>query len=81
MRREINNEEALERIAGGTVYISRDTMRVGFSTTGERFSLVNCTYADARNLADDLWEANQTLGDAAFDALVKSEWAARGWLA
>lgn len=79
MRQEIDDLD-LEKVAGGTVYISRDKMRVAFSSTGQKYNLVNCTYAQARNLADDLWEANQTLGDAAFDALVRDELAARGWI-
>ena len=78
--RELLNEEAMEKVAGGTVIISRDYMVVGFSSTYERYNLVNCTYKEARDLADDLWESNQSLGDADFDALVKSAYEARGWI-
>ena len=79
MRTELNEVE-MEKVSGGTVYISRDYMQVAFSSSREVFSLRNCEYKDARNLADDLWEANKTLGDAEFDALVKNELRARGWI-
>jgi len=79
MKKEINDQE-LDLVSGGTVYISRDKMRVGFSALGEKYNLKNCTFRQANDLAQDLWEANQTLGDAAFDALVKSEMQARGWI-
>ena len=79
MRKELD-AESLGKVSGGTVYISRDKMRVGFSSTGEKYDLHNCSFRDANDLAQDLWEANQDLGDAAFDALVKSEFASRGWI-
>lgn len=78
MKHEINDQE-LDVVTGGTVFLSRDKMRVGFSSTGEKFDL-KCSFREANNLAQDLWEANQTLGDAAFDALVKSEMKARGMI-
>lgn len=79
MRQEINEHE-LESVTGGTVFISRDKMRVGFSSSGRKYKLVNCTFRQANDLAQDLWEANQTLGDAAFDALVESTMDEKGWL-
>ncbi len=79
MRKEINDAE-MEKVAGGTVFISRDYMQVAFSSSKEVFKLQNCEYKDARNLADDLWEANKTLGDAEFDALVQNELRAKGWI-
>lgn len=79
MKQEINDQE-LDMVTGGTVYISRDKMKVGFSSTGRKYNLKNCTFREANNLAQDLWEANQTLGDAAFDALVESEMSHRGWI-
>ena len=78
--REKLNDEALDFVAGGTVYLSYDKMKIGFSSTGEKYNLVNCEFRDAQNLAQDLWLANQHLGDAGFDALVKSEFEARGWI-
>ena len=79
MRKELD-AESLGKVSGGTVYISRDKMRVGFSSTGEKYDLVNCTFREANDLAQDLWEANSNLGDADFDALVKSEFQSRGWI-
>lgn len=74
------DEEEMEKVVGGTVYISRDKMKVGFSSTRRTYNIVNAEYKDVRNLADDLWEANTLLGDIAFDALVESELLARGWI-
>ena len=79
MREQINENE-LNEVVGGTVVISRDKMRVAFTSTRERFNLMNVDFKTARNLADELWENNTTLGDAEFDALVKSEFQARGWI-
>lgn len=79
MKQEINDQE-LDFVTGGTVYISRDKMKVGFSSSGRKYNLKNCTFREANNLAQDLWEANQTLGDAAFDALVESEMHRRNWI-
>lgn len=78
--REKLNDEALDFVAGGTVYLSYDKMKIGFSSTGEKYNLVNCEFQDAQNLAQALWLANTNLGDAAFDALVKSEFQAKGWI-
>lgn len=79
MKQEINDQE-LDLVTGGTVYISRDKMKVGFSSSGRKYDLKNCTFRDAFNVAQDLWEANQTLGDADFDALVESTFRDNGWI-
>lgn len=79
MRQEIN-DQSLEKVVGGTVYISRDKMVVGFSSTREIFPLKNCTFRQANDAAQDLWEANQTLGDAAFDALVRDTFRDNNWI-
>ena len=37
-------------------------------------------YAEARDLVDDLLEANPNLGNSAFDSLVKKTMKAKGWI-
>lgn len=78
--REQLNEQDIENVVGGTVIISKDNMVVGFSTTKEKFNLKNCTYKQARNLVDDLLDENPTLGNAAFDKLVKQTFQSKGWI-
>lgn len=78
--RENINEQSLENVAGGTVIISKDYMVVGFDTTQEKFNLKNCTYRDARNLIEDLKDANPTMSNAAFDQLAKQTLQSKGWI-
>ncbi len=70
----------LDNVVGGTVVISQDYMAVGFTTTGEKYDLMNCTYKEARNYVEDLLEANKNLSNAQFDALVKKELKNKGWI-
>ena len=79
MKTELNDNQ-LDEIVGGTVIISKNTMKIGFSTTGERFKLQNCTYRDARNLMDDLLEANPNMSNAAFDKYCKQQFKNKGWI-
>ena len=74
------NDDALDAIAGGTVFLSPDYMNIGFSSTREKYNLKNCEYRDANNLVLDLYEADKTMGDSEFDNLVKNEFMARGWI-
>jgi hypothetical protein len=79
MKQEINELE-LESVVGGTVVISKDKMKVGFTTMGGSYKLVNCTYKQARNYVEDLKDANPGLTDAQFDALAKQNLQAKGWI-
>jgi hypothetical protein len=74
------DENVLENVTGGTVVISYDKMMVGFRGIGEKYKLVNCTYEQARNLAESLWMQNQSLGDADFDRLVRDTYRNNGWI-
>ena len=73
------DDDELDSVAGGVVSISRDKGNVAFTALLEKYSL-KCSYYEARDLADELWENNQSLGDYDFDVLVKNELMARGWI-
>ncbi len=79
MRQQLN-EEVMEQVTGGTVVISKDKMKVGFTTLGEKYSLQNCQYRDAVSFIDELWESNRGLSDADFDQLAKKSLQAKGWI-
>ncbi len=79
MREQIN-EQALEQVVGGTVVISKDKMKVGFTTTGEKFDLTNCTYRQARDFVEDLKEANPNMTNAEFDKYTKNQLKSKGWI-
>lgn len=78
MRKEINDAE-LNDVAGGIVFLSKDYNMVGFSTLQEDYKL-NCTYREARDLRDDLLEANPGISDSDFDVLVKNAFISKGWI-
>jgi len=79
MRKELSDID-VEQAVGGTVVISKDFMKIGFSTLGVRKKLKNCTFRDARNKVDDLYEANPGLSDQEFDQLVKDSFEQLGWI-
>ncbi len=79
MKKELIDNQ-LEEVVGGTVIISKDAMKVGFSTMGQMFSLKNCTYRQARNLVDDLLDANPNMTNSQFDQYCKKELQAKGWI-
>lgn len=79
MRQEINLED-MELVSGGVVYLSKDWMKVGFSTTCETFDLKNCSYFEAYGLADTIYEQHKHEGNAAVDAATKAAFKSRGWI-
>lgn len=79
MKEQIN-EEMLDRVAGGTVILSRDYNTVGFTTTGQNFPLKNCDYYQALQLIDQMYVNNKQATDADFDKIVRKEFAIRGWI-
>ena len=79
MKKELNDSQ-LEQVVGGTVVISSNYMRDGFITTKESYALKNCTFREARNFAEDLWDENKELSDAQFDQLCKQKMAEQGWI-
>jgi len=79
VKKEIFDNE-LDNVVGGTVIISRDYMIVGFSTTREKFNLVNVSYKDARNFVEDLLDEHRDMSNAEFDAFCKETLFANGWI-
>ena len=79
MRKELDELE-LDGVTGGCVVISKNKMMIGFSTTGEKFNLTNCSYNQARDYRDELLEANANMSDEAFDKYCKQMFQAKGWI-
>ena len=79
MRQELKFDD-LEKVNGGVVYLSKDWMKIGFSTLQETYSLQNCTFGEAYAYADELYEMHKNEGEAACDAATKAAFAARGWI-
>ena len=77
--REMLNEEAMEQVVGGTVVLSEDKMMVGFTTTGEKFSL-KCAFDDAFSYVRRLKSENGSMSNAEFDAFVRDNMKAKGWI-
>lgn len=83
MRKEISiNDEQLEKVVGGTVIISEDYMKIGFTTIGEMFDLKNCTYRQAMNSVADLKDEAKAQGltNAEFDVMCRDKFAEWGWI-
>ncbi|MBR3158568.1 MAG: hypothetical protein IKF14_05630 [Atopobiaceae bacterium] len=74
------NDSDLNYVNGGTVYLSRDYMKIGFSTLNQTFSLKNCDFYEALNYVDFLYNENTDLSDEDFDKLVRQSFRNRGWL-
>jgi len=79
MREQINFED-LEQVNGGVVYLSKDWMKVGFSTLKETYSLQNCTFGQAYALADAIYEQYKTQGNIAVDQATKAAFQKNGWI-
>ena len=79
MRKELGFED-MEQVNGGVVYLSKDWMKVGFSTIGETYSLQNCSFGEAFALADACYEQHKNEGDYAVDAATKAAFQANGWI-
>ena len=79
MREQINMED-LELVNGGVVYLSKDFMKVGFSTLKQTFSLKNCTFGQALGLVDSIYEQYKDQGNAVVDQKTKEAFKAKGWI-
>ena len=78
MRKEIQ-ENNLELIAGGKVYVSGNKGLVTFTELKQSFKY-KCSYEDAKKLSMGLFIENDHLSDLEFDKLVKREFEKRGWI-
>lgn len=78
---ELLTDDMLEDITGGTVVFSVDHNAVGFTSSGEMYSLVNVSAYDARSLAESFKTEKNSMSNAEFDKFIKAEFQSRGWLA
>ena len=67
-------------MSGGTVFLSKDWMKIGFSTLRQTYSLQNCSYWEALALVDSCYEQHKNEGEAACDAATKAAFQAKGWI-
>ena len=79
MREQIGMED-LELVSGGVVYLSKDYMKVGFSTLGQTFDLKNCSFGQAYALADSVYEQYKNQGNSVVDQKTKEAMQAKGWI-
>ena len=79
MRTELSDLE-VEQAVGGTVVISQDFMKIGFTTLGSTKRLRNCTFEEATSLVNQLYAANKDLSNEEFDTLVRDTFRAKGWI-
>ena len=79
MREQLGMED-LELVNGGVVYLSKDFMKVGFSTLKQTFSLKNCTFGQAFALADSVYEQYKDQGNAVVDQKTKEAFQNKGWI-
>lgn len=79
MRTKLNDSD-MDKVVGGTVIISKDRMIVGFDTLGEKYSLKNCTYREARDYRDDLIDSCSNMSNSEFDKYCKKKFKDRGWI-
>lgn len=79
MREQINNEE-LDLVNGGVVYLSKDFMKIGFSTLKQTFALKNCSYGQAFALVDSVYEQYKDQGNSTVDQKTKEAFQAKGWI-
>ena len=81
MREQLANDQ-LEQVNGGTVYVSKMKMMVGFEVTGEKFKLQNCTYLDALGLIDAMHTEYTNAGKSGteYEIAVRDAMIAKGWI-
>lgn len=80
MRHELK-EEQLEQVVGGTVEFSGSKMRIGFTTLGEGYNVVNCSSSDAMDLVMTMYLTYKSQGDLVNEQKTKEAFMAKGWLA
>ena len=77
--KELMNDQELEQVVGGTVVVSADKMKIGFTTLKEKYSLKNCTFDQAMAVIYSMYGQYTTHGDD-YDAAVRDEFKSRGWI-
>jgi len=74
------DDKMVEDVTGGTVILSKDAMKVGFSTLGEMYDLKNCTYKQARDLRDDELDKGLGLNNLEFDKHMRDLYRELNWI-
>ena len=79
MREQINENE-LESVVGGTVIVSGDKMKVGFTTLGEKYNLKNTTFEQTMALIYSMYGQYNDHTGVSFDTAVRDALKAKGWI-
>lgn len=79
MKEQINENE-LENVVGGTVVVSGDKMKVGFTTLGEKYNLKNCTFQEAMSVIYGMYGQYTDHTGVSFDTAVRDALKAKGWI-
>lgn len=74
---ELNDEE-LDQVSGGTVYISAGYKQIAFSNLGTVYNLKNCTPQQARDFCESMIGKYAT--DAEYDAACEAALKEMGWI-
>ena len=77
--KQMLNENDIEQVVGGTVVVSADKMKIGFTTTGQKYNLQNCTYGEAMAEIYTMY-AQYTNQGQTFDAEVREAFKSKGWI-
>ena len=79
MKQEIN-EQDLEQVVGGTVYVNGSKMTIKFTVLGAGYRLKNCEDYEVMGLVSQLYGQYKTQGDQAYETAVKNALRAKGWI-
>lgn len=81
MRQQLFDDD-LEQVSGGTVYLSKMKMKVGFEATQQKFDLQNCTYQEAWGLIDAMHDEYTNAGKTGteYEIAVRDAMRAKGWI-
>ncbi len=80
MMREQINDNALENVVGGTVVVSADKMKVGFTTLGKKFNLKNCTFDQAMTVIYGMYGQYKDSTGESFDTAVMNALKAKDYI-
>ena len=79
MKQEIN-EQDLEQVVGGTVYVNGTKMKISLTVLGKAYKLKNCEDYQVMGLVSQLYGQYKTKGDLAYETAVRDALSANGWI-
>lgn len=79
MKQELN-EQDLEQVVGGTVYVNTSKMKVSFTTLGSSCKLINCEDYEVMALVSQLYGQYKSQGNEAYETAVRDALRAKGWV-